>query len=119
VRGDLEDLLRDPRHRAAQSAYCQIALTDKVRPMGAMERLQRRFPDTLVLVFEPVGGQLMARTSAASLHRREILIRAVTSSPTFVVVTPPPSGSVLCWRPQLSAPEWPAVTTMTKDALPG
>ena len=32
LRGDLEDLLRDPRHHAAPVAYCQITLTDAVRP---------------------------------------------------------------------------------------
>ena len=70
LRGDLEDLLRDPRHGGAESAYCQITLTDIVRPMGAMERLRRRFPDTLVLAFEPAGAQVIPRTSAASLHER-------------------------------------------------
>jgi exonuclease SbcD len=68
--GELEDILRDPRHRAAESAYCQITLTDAVRPMGAMERLRRRFPDTLVLAFEPVGAQEIPRTGAASLPER-------------------------------------------------
>ena len=38
--------------------------------MGAMERLRRRFPDTLVLAFEPVGAQVIPRTSAASMHQR-------------------------------------------------
>lgn len=70
LRGDLGDLLRDPRHRSAESAYCQITLTDTVRPMGAMDRLRRRFPDTLVLAFEPVGAQVIPRTSAASMHQR-------------------------------------------------
>jgi DNA repair protein SbcD/Mre11 len=70
LRGDLEDLLRDPRHVGAESAYCQVTLTDSVRPMGAMDRLRRRFPDTLVLAFEPVGAQVPRRTSAASLHQR-------------------------------------------------
>jgi DNA repair protein SbcD/Mre11 len=70
LRGDLEELLRDPRHRGAESAYCQITLTDAVRPMGAMEQLRRRFPDTLVLAFEPVGAQVIPRTSAASVRQR-------------------------------------------------
>jgi len=73
LRGELEDLLRDPRHRDAESAYCQITLTDTVRPMGAMERLRRRFPDTLVLAFDPAGAQVIPRTSAASLHQRSDL----------------------------------------------
>jgi exonuclease SbcD len=70
LRGDIEDLLRDPRHLGAESAYCQITLTDPVRPLGAMERLRRRFPDTLVLAFDPAGAQVIPRTSAASLHQR-------------------------------------------------
>jgi exonuclease SbcD len=70
LRGDLEDLLRDPRHHAAESAYCQITLTDSLRPMGAMEQLRRRFPDTLVLAFEPVGAQVISGTSAASVRQR-------------------------------------------------
>ena len=70
LRGDLDDLLRDPRHREAEAAYCQITLTDTVRPMGAMERLRRRFPDTLVLAFEPAGAQVIPATSAASSRQR-------------------------------------------------
>jgi exonuclease SbcD len=70
LRGELDDLLHDPRHRAAESAYCQITLTDAVRPMGAMDLLRRRFPDTLVLVFDPVGAQLVPRTGAASVRHR-------------------------------------------------
>ena len=70
LRGDLADLLNDPGHRSAESAYCQITLTDTVRPMGAMEQLRRRFPDTLVLAFEPVGTQVIPRTSAAMMRQR-------------------------------------------------
>ena len=70
LRGDLEDLLRDPRHRDAEAAYCQITLTDTVRPMGAMDRLRPRFPDTLVLAFDPLGAQVIPRTSAASVRQR-------------------------------------------------
>jgi exonuclease SbcD len=70
LRGDLDDLLRDARYRAAESAYCQITLTDRLRPMGAMERLRRRFPDTLVLAFDPAGAQVMPRMSPAPNRRR-------------------------------------------------
>jgi exonuclease SbcD len=47
-----------------------VTLTDTVRPVGAMERLRRRFPDTLVLAFEPAGAQVVPATSAASLRQR-------------------------------------------------
>jgi DNA repair protein SbcD/Mre11 len=73
LRGDLEDLLRDPRHRRAESAYCQITLTDAVRPLGAMDRLRRRFPHTLVLALEPACAQVIPRTRAASLRQRSDL----------------------------------------------
>jgi exonuclease SbcD len=72
LRGDLEDLLRDPRHRGAESAYCQITLTDAVRPMGAMERLRERFPDALVLQFEPAGViSIQKAPSAATIRQRD------------------------------------------------
>jgi exonuclease SbcD len=70
LRGDLEDLLRDRRYLDAEAAYCQVTLTDRVRPMGAMERLRRRFPDTLVLAFEPIGTEVVPRTSPASISQR-------------------------------------------------
>jgi exonuclease SbcD len=73
LRGELGELLSDPRHRDAESAFCQITLTDVVRPMGAMERLRRRFPDTLVLAFDPVGAAAVPQTSAVSLRHRSDL----------------------------------------------
>ncbi|MFJ5860409.1 exonuclease SbcCD subunit D [Pseudarthrobacter sp. NPDC092439] len=56
LRGRLEDLLASEDHKWAESAYCQITLTDAQRPARAMERLRTRFPDTLVLGFDPEGG---------------------------------------------------------------
>ncbi|WP_173401529.1 exonuclease SbcCD subunit D, partial [Arthrobacter sp. H5] len=56
LRGPLEELLEDPAHCHAEHSYCHITLTDPERPRQAMERLRTRFPDTLVLVFEPVSG---------------------------------------------------------------
>jgi exonuclease SbcD len=53
LRGRLEDLLADPRHAAAESAWCQVVLTDAVRPSSPMEQVRRRFPHTLELRLEP------------------------------------------------------------------
>jgi exonuclease SbcD len=53
LRGKIDDLLTDKQYDAAQDAWCQITLTDKHRPAAAMERLRGRFPDTLVLNFDP------------------------------------------------------------------
>ncbi len=57
LRGTLEELLGAAEHAPAESAYCQITLTDNERPARAMERLRVRFPDTLVLVFEPADAR--------------------------------------------------------------
>lgn len=56
LRGDLDDLLADPALTSAQDAYCQVTLTDAVRPLGALERVRRRFPHTLALQFSPQGA---------------------------------------------------------------
>ncbi|CAA9233281.1 MAG: SbcD_Mre11 [uncultured Arthrobacter sp.] len=56
LKGRIEDLLSDESLADAEHAYCSITLTDAERPPRAMERLRARFPDTLVLAFEPEGG---------------------------------------------------------------
>ena len=70
LRGDLDDLLADPALAGAEAAYCQVTLTDPVRPLGAMDRLRQRFPHTLVLGFEPRGGAVSISSYAAALGRR-------------------------------------------------
>lgn len=66
LRGKLEELLVAEDHAWAESAYCQITLTDAQRPAQAMERLRARFPDTLVLGFDPEGAGAAAKTSYSS-----------------------------------------------------
>ena len=56
IRGDLDDLLADPALADTEDCWVQAVVTDPVRPTQAMERLRTRFPHTLVLSFEPVGG---------------------------------------------------------------
>jgi exonuclease SbcD len=68
--GDLEDLLRDPRHTDAERAWCQVTLTDPARPTGAMDRLRARFPHTLDVRFAPRGVVTEVRTYAARLAGR-------------------------------------------------
>lgn len=63
LRGRIEDLLSAEEFGWAEDAYCQITLTDAQRPAQAMERLRARFPDTLVLGFDPDGVGATARTS--------------------------------------------------------
>lgn len=64
LRGDLGALLSDPAHTRAEQAWCQVTLTDPVRPLGAMEQLRRRFPHTLVLQFDPQGAPVSVRSYA-------------------------------------------------------
>jgi len=64
LRGDLDELLSSPAHTGAESAWCQVTLTDPVRPLGAMDQLRRRFPHTLVLQFDPQGAPVPVRTYA-------------------------------------------------------
>ena len=66
LRGPLEDLLADPGHAWAEGAYCQITLTDAQRPARAMERLRTRFPDTLVLSFDPQGAEAATQATYSS-----------------------------------------------------
>jgi exonuclease SbcD len=65
LRGDLADLLADPAHATAERAWCQVTLTDAVRPAGAMEQVRRRFPHALELRFEPQGAATSLRSYAS------------------------------------------------------
>ncbi|MDI6908407.1 exonuclease SbcCD subunit D [Nocardioides sp.] len=71
LRGTLAELLGDPRLEAHEPAWVQATLTDEVRPLQAMEQLRRRFPHTLVLGFEPAGGQQPTVPSATMRGRSD------------------------------------------------
>lgn len=73
VRGHLDEVLDDARHAAAEQAWVQVTLTDPVRPVGAYDRLRRRFPHLLQLCFEPTGEVVPVRSYAARVRRREPL----------------------------------------------
>ena len=66
LRGQLSALLESPDHAWAETAYCQVTLTDAQRPARAMERLRSRFPDTLVLAFDPQGAEATSQASYSS-----------------------------------------------------
>jgi exonuclease SbcD len=66
LRGKLDELLAAEDLAWAAGAYCQITLTDAQRPAQAMDRLRARFPDTLVLGFDPEGAGTAAKTSYSS-----------------------------------------------------
>ena len=66
LRGGITELLESSDHAWAEDAYCHITLTDAQRPAQAMERLRSRFPDTLVLGFDPQGGSVKSAASYSS-----------------------------------------------------
>jgi exonuclease SbcD len=66
LRGKLEDLLASEDLAWAEDAYCQVTLTDTTRPAQAMDRLRARFPDTLVLGFDPDGAGAAPKASYSS-----------------------------------------------------
>jgi exonuclease SbcD len=68
LRGKLAQLLEDPQWQNAEQHYCQVTLTDDDRPANAMERLRTRFPNTLVLLFEPEN----ARDAASRTYSQRV-----------------------------------------------
>jgi exonuclease SbcD len=66
LRGPLPELLDSPEYSWAETAYCHVTLTDAQRPARAMEQLRTRFPDTLVLAFDPQGGTAGAASTYSS-----------------------------------------------------
>ena len=70
LKGELDDLLDDAAYAADEEAWCQVTLTDPVRPMRAMERLRQRFPHALELRFEPQGVVTTRSTYAARVASR-------------------------------------------------
>jgi exonuclease SbcD len=70
LRGELDELLLDPRHTDAESGWCHVTLTDAVRPRQAMEQLRGRFPHTLALTFDPQGATADERTYGERVRGR-------------------------------------------------
>lgn len=68
VTGRLEDLLTEPRHADLEDCYLSATLTDEVRPLDGMRRLQERFPYAVHMEWKPVGGR-----ATATLRYTEVL----------------------------------------------
>ncbi|GAA5195915.1 exonuclease SbcCD subunit D [Arthrobacter gyeryongensis] len=66
LRGKLAELLESEEYSWAETAYCQVTLTDSSRPAQAMEQLRSRFPDTLVLGFDPEDAAGKVKASYSS-----------------------------------------------------
>ncbi|POM23099.1 Nuclease SbcCD subunit D [Actinomadura rubteroloni] len=69
--GTLDDLLSNDEFTDHEDRWVQITLTDADRPSGAMEKLRRRFPHTLVLGYEPRGGDDRPVRTFAERHREK------------------------------------------------
>ena len=69
LRGSLEDLLGDDEHTGAETAWCQVVLTDPERPAAAMDRIRTRFPQTVELRWEPEGGRAQPQLSYSARVR--------------------------------------------------
>ena len=70
LRGDLSHLLEHAAYAEAERSWCQVTLTDPVRPLGAMEKIRRRFPHTLSLLFDPQGAPVPVSSYAARLAQK-------------------------------------------------
>jgi DNA repair protein SbcD/Mre11 len=55
LRGRIDDLLQDPEYAWAEDRWCQVTVTDPVRPPQAYQRLKERFDGLLNFVLEPEG----------------------------------------------------------------
>ncbi|WP_431859707.1 metallophosphoesterase family protein [Micrococcus terreus] len=72
LRGEVETLLTDPTLAWAEEAWCQITITDAIRPPLAYARLKERFPGLLNFILAPAGGpRRTAGTYAERLRRAE------------------------------------------------
>ncbi len=55
--GTLDDLLLDPDHTPVHEHFLSVVLTDRVRPLDALRRLQVRFPHAVHVEWRPEGGR--------------------------------------------------------------
>ena len=53
IRGTLAELLSDPVHQSSEHEWVKATITDAVRPLDGMRRLQQRFPHCVALEYRP------------------------------------------------------------------
>ena len=68
ITGELDDLLGSAEHAGVENDWVAAILTDRVRPMDAMRRLQGRFPHCATLEYRP----LVASEAADVTYRERI-----------------------------------------------
>ncbi|GAA4612729.1 exonuclease SbcCD subunit D [Saccharopolyspora hordei] len=69
VQGELEELLAAPEHADLEDCYLSVTLTDEVRPLEPMRRLQQRFPHAVHLEWKPASGRATAPLRYAEIVR--------------------------------------------------
>jgi exonuclease SbcD len=69
--GELAELLADPQHAPAEGHFVSVVLTDQVRPIDGMRRIQSRFPNAVALTHQPaIVAELPAVSYGERLHAR-------------------------------------------------
>ncbi|MFF2116533.1 exonuclease SbcCD subunit D [Kitasatospora sp. NPDC058184] len=66
LRGTLDALLTEEGYAEHEQSWVQATLTDAARPSEPMERLRRRFPHTLQLLFDPERSEAEPSQSYAA-----------------------------------------------------
>jgi DNA repair protein SbcD/Mre11 len=67
--GTLDQLLADPTHAAVEGHWVRVLVTDSIRPLDAMKKLQARFPYCVHIEFQPSGGTPEVDSGYAELVR--------------------------------------------------
>lgn len=67
--GPIEELLESPEYESVRGHWISAVLTDRVRPVDAMRRLQRRFEHCAHLEHRPAGAEQTPTSSYATLVR--------------------------------------------------
>jgi exonuclease SbcD len=57
IGGELEELLAAAEHEALVDHFLSVTLTDRVRPLDALRRLQSRFPHAVHVEWRPAVGR--------------------------------------------------------------
>ncbi|PPF42540.1 exonuclease sbcCD subunit D [Pseudoclavibacter sp. AY1F1] len=66
LRGTLDELLASPAHAPAEQHWVRAVLTDDVRPLDSMRRLQQRFPYCALIEFAPSSPEQHAAAGYAA-----------------------------------------------------
>ncbi|KJC64830.1 exonuclease SbcCD subunit D [Agreia bicolorata] len=69
--GELAELLADPSYADAEGHFVSVVLTDQVRPIDGMRRIQSRFPHAVALTHQPaIVAELPLASYSERLHAR-------------------------------------------------